>query len=102
MAWRSLVISIDKERDEVALACLLFLLCLLKSLAVGYVLLVVGEKVNHVGHRNFENHIHTTLEVESETNLCLKTLLIGVTVIDTERQLEIADRVLVVLLRNRV
>ena len=102
MTWCCFLVSVDEERDEVALTCLFLLLCFLESLAIGYILLVVSEKVNHIGHRNFENHIHTTLKVKSESNLSLETLLIGVTVIDTEWQLKITDRVLVILLRNRV
>ena len=102
MSRRSLLVGSDEERDEIALTCLFLLLCLFESLAIGCILLMVGKEINHVRHRDFENYVHTTLEVESETDLRFKTLLIGVTVIDTERQLEIADRVLVVLLRNRV
>ena len=95
MARCYLVVSIDEKRNEVLLAGHLFLLGLRHRLLVSSILLVVGQHVDNVGHGNFKYDIHTALQVKAEPDLCLKALLVRV---DTQ----ILDRILVILLRNRV
>ena len=50
VARRVLVVSVDEERDEVALARLLLLLGLLERLHIGRVGLVVSEHIDDVGY----------------------------------------------------
>ena len=83
--------SLDEERDEVVLAGFLFGLRLVHGFLKGGVGLVVGQHFYDIGNGDFQNHVHTTLQVESETDLRLQTVLIGV---DTQ----ILHRILVVLL----
>ena len=59
------------------------------------VFLVTGKVLNEVGNRYLEDDVHTALEVQTQTDLCLQTFLVGV---DTE----ILHGVLVVLLGDGV
>ena len=56
---------------------------------------MVGEHVNNVRHADFKNNVHTTLQVQTQTNLSLQTLLIRI-------DAEILHGVLVVLSCDRV
>ena len=91
MAGSILVISIDEQRDKITLTGFLLFLCLCHRLHESRISLVVGENLHHVGYRDFEDDIHTALEVKAQTNLSLKAFLVRV---DTQ----ILHRVLVVLL----
>ena len=95
MARSILVVSIDKQRDEITLTGFLFLLSLLHRLHESRIGLVVGQNLYHVGYRDFEDNIHTALEVEAEADLSLKAFLVRV---DTQ----ILHRILIVLLCYRV
>ena len=90
-----LVVSVDEERDEVALARLLLLLGLLERLHIGRVGLVVSEHIDDVGYGDLQNDVHTALQVKAEADLCLQTLLIRV-------DAQILHGVLVVLPRNGI
>ena len=91
MAGRILVIRVDKQRDEITLTCLLFFLSLFHRLDESLVALVVGQRLNDIGNTDFEDNVHTALQVKAETDLGLQTLLIGINT-------QILHRVLVVLL----
>ena len=95
MARGILVISIDKQRDEIALTGFLLLLGLCHRLHESRVGLVVGENLHHIGYRDFEDNVHTAFEVEAEADLGLKAFLVRV-------DAQILHRVLVVLLCDGV
>jgi hypothetical protein len=52
---------------------------------------VVSQCLDNVGHRNLKNDVHTTLQVQTKSNLGLKALLIAV---DTQ----VFYRILIILL----
>ena len=75
MARSVLLVVLDEERHEVGLAGLFFLLGLLHRLCEGGVGLVVGQNGNNVGHRHFEDNIHTALQVEAKADFHFTALL---------------------------
>ena len=87
--------SLDEERNEVVLTAFLLGLRLVHRFHEGGVGLVVGQHVDYVWNRNFQNHVHTTFQVESESDLGLETVLIGVST-------QIPHRIFVVLLFDGV
>ena len=88
-----LLVSADKEGDEVVLRHLVLCTGFLHRLSESNVTLVVGEVLHYVGNTHFEDNVHTALEVKTQTDLCLKALLVGV----EPKEL---NRVLVILLCN--
>ena len=87
--------SVDKQCDEVALAGFLFGLGFLHRLDESCIALVVGECLDDIGHAHFEDDIHAAFEVKTESDACLKALLVRV-------DAEILHRILVVLLCNGI
>ena len=76
---RSLLVFGDEERNEVTLALGGCLLGSVYGLCEGGIggLLVVGEGLNDVGHADLEDDIHTTLQVEAQSQSQLAALLEG-------------------------
>ena len=86
-----LVECLDEQRDEVVLAGFFLSLGFLHRLHEISVFLVIGEHVNDIGHGDLEDHVHTTLQIKAEADLCLQTVLIRV-------DSQVLHRVFVVLL----
>ena len=86
-----LVESVDEEIDKLTLSVLLSLAGLSNRLGESGVGLVVGERLDNVGHADFQDDVHTALQIQTEPNLGLQTLLIGVSA-------EVLHRILVILL----
>ena len=76
MSRSVLLVSVDEESDEIALRHLVLGTCFLHRLGEGCVCLVVGEVLNYVGNAHFEDNVHTALKVKTESDLCLKALLV--------------------------
>ena len=73
-----LLVVLDEQGDEVRLAGLFFLLGFLHRLHEGGILLVVGQYGYHIGYRHLEDDVHTTLQVQTETDFHLAALLEGI------------------------
>ena len=86
-----LVESFDEEIDKLTLSVLLGLAGLGYRLSESGVCLMIGECLDHIGHADLQDDVHTALQVQTETNLRLQTLLIGVSA-------EVLHRILVILL----
>ena len=86
-----LVECLDEQRDEVVLAGFFLSLGFLHRLHEISVFLVIGEHVNDIGNGDLEDHVHTTLQIKAEADLCLQTVLIRV-------DSQVLHRVFVVLL----
>ena len=82
--------GVDEQRDEITLTGFFFLLCFLHGLHKVGISLVVGKHLDDIRHADLEDYIHTALEVQTQTYLRFQALLIRVTVVDTERQLEVS------------
>ena len=76
MSRSILLVSVDEESDEIALRHLVLGTCFLHRLGEGSVCLVVGEVLYYVGNAHFEDNVHTALKVKTESDLCLKALLV--------------------------
>ena len=70
-----LLVVLDKKGNKIALTGLGFLLGLFNGLIEVGVILVVGQCLHHIGHRHFEDDVHATLEVKTQTNSHLAALL---------------------------
>ena len=73
---QSLVVLHEKG-DEIALTLLGFLLGLCDSLLEVGVFLVVGQSLHDIGNTDFEDDVHTTLEVQTQTDTHFTALLEG-------------------------
>ena len=89
------VISVDEEADEVALCALLLGTSVSHGLDKSHVGLVVGEVLNDIRHADLEDNVHTAFQVQTETDLCLKTFLVAV-------DAQILHRILVILLGDGI
>ncbi len=74
LAGESLIIFHEKG-DKIVLAVLRFLRSLLYCFHEVWFDGVVGKRFYNIGHRNFQNHVHTSFKVETETDLHFLTLL---------------------------
>ena len=97
MTGSILLVVFHEQGDKVFLTCLLIFSCLIHRFGKGSVSLVVGKCCDNVGHRNLKNHVHTTFQVESETDFHLTALLEGVR---TQINLLVLDRIEVLLTCN--
>ena len=75
-----LLILADEDVEEVLAALLRLCLGLFDgSLDLRVVSVRSGQILDNIGHADLEDDVHTTLQVKSETDLQLFTLLVGVT-----------------------
>ena len=90
-----LMIILDEKRNKVALTFFFFRLSLLQRLHESSTRLMIGQCFDYVRNANLKDNVHTSLQIEAQTDLCLQTFLIRV---DTK----ILHRVLVILLGNGI
>ena len=91
MAGSVLMVSVYEMGDEVASLSLFLCPGFSHGLGETYIGLVVGQGFNYVGDGNLQDDVHSTLEVQTQTNLCLQAVLIRV-------DAEVLHGILVILL----
>ena len=69
-----LVVFVDKEGDEVALAADLCLGSVCHCLVEGFIRLVVRQCFHYFGDGHLEDDVHTTLQVQTQSDFHLTTL----------------------------
>ena len=72
---RQCLVVLDEKRDEIALTGLSLCLGLFNGLIEVGIFFVIGERLDHIGHTDFEDDVHTTLEVQTQTDTHLAALL---------------------------
>ena len=95
VAWCILLVRFNKERDKIFLAGFFLCSCLFHRFHEGGICFVVSEHFYYVRHRYLQYHVHTTFQVEAQSDLSFQTSLVRI-------DAQILHRVFVLLLCNRI